>query len=131
VMAPLEAEYDQQPTAANETLAPAAAAALVKAPALEEVQHVRLHTPPLTYEIAHAPQNVHFSAAGTGCAVLNTRVVWRTAQPPPPPPPPVRFLSTFQTKRTKDKKHRSERQSSSGCFSIRLFELTTFQEKKT
>ena len=36
----------------------------------EEEQHVRLHTPPLTYDVPHLPQNVEFSIAGTGCAIL-------------------------------------------------------------
>jgi hypothetical protein len=36
----------------------------------EEEQHVRLHTPPLTYDVPNLPQNVELSIAGTGCAIL-------------------------------------------------------------
>ena len=36
----------------------------------EELQHLRQHTPPLTYDVPSLPQNVEFSIAGTGCTVL-------------------------------------------------------------
>ena len=36
----------------------------------EEGQHVRLHTPPLIYDVSNLPQNVELSIAGMGCAIL-------------------------------------------------------------
>ena len=40
---------------------------------LEELQHLRQHTPPLTYDVPSLPQNVEFSIAGTGCTILQVR----------------------------------------------------------
>lgn len=36
----------------------------------DEQQSVRLHTPPLTYEIPSLPQNIETAITGAGCAVL-------------------------------------------------------------
>lgn len=36
----------------------------------EEQQNVRMHTPPLTYDIPSLPQNVEVTISGTGCAIL-------------------------------------------------------------
>ena len=37
---------------------------------LEELQHLRQHTPPLIYDVPSLPQNVEFSIAGTGCTII-------------------------------------------------------------
>jgi len=38
---------------------------------LEEHQKMRIHTPPLTYEVpGELPQNVELTISGTGCAVV-------------------------------------------------------------
>ena len=41
---------------------------------LEEMQNLRQHTPPLTYDILSLPQNIAFSIAGTGCAILQVHL---------------------------------------------------------
>lgn len=42
---------------------------------LHEQQHVRLHTPPLIYDVPSLPQNVELSIAGTGCAILQVLIM--------------------------------------------------------
>ena len=39
----------------------------------EEQQNVRMHTPPLTYDIPSLPQNVEVTISGTGCAIVQVR----------------------------------------------------------
>lgn len=58
---PLVLSYDDEDGYGNET----------HTMALEEHQSLRMHTPPLTYEVPNGlPQNVELTVAGTGCAVL-------------------------------------------------------------
>lgn len=40
----------------------------------QEHQNVRMHTPPLTYDIPSLPQNVQATISGTGCAVLQVSI---------------------------------------------------------
>ncbi|XP_046454359.1 C3 and PZP-like alpha-2-macroglobulin domain-containing protein 8 isoform X2 [Daphnia pulex] len=48
----------------------------------EEQQNVRMHTPALTYDIPSLPQNVEVTLSGTGCAIIQTKVYWKTVEPP-------------------------------------------------
>ena len=45
----------------------------VKTLSLEQLQNVRIHTPPLIYDVANLPQEVQFSVSGAGCATLQVR----------------------------------------------------------
>lgn len=42
----------------------------------QEHQSVRMHTPPLNYDIPSLPQNVQATISGTGCAVLQVCVAF-------------------------------------------------------
>lgn len=46
----------------------------------QEQQNVRMHTPPLTYDIPSLPQKVEVTLSGTGCAILQVYsicpIVW-------------------------------------------------------
>jgi hypothetical protein len=90
---PIELDYDAD-VSDNETTV----IVETKVNALEEVQHIRLHTPPLTYEIPRVPQNVEFAISGTGCAVLQSRVYWKTTKPIPPEiPAPLAIFVTMKS----------------------------------
>ena len=47
----------------------------------EEQQNVRMHTPPLTYDIPSLPQNVQVTISGTGCAIVQVNWSFTIAIP--------------------------------------------------
>ncbi|XP_057381255.1 uncharacterized protein LOC130703811 [Daphnia carinata] len=62
----------------------------------EEQQNVRMHTPPLTYDIPSLPQNVEVTMSGTGCAILQTKVCWKTLEPPVPEASSVSMFASVE-----------------------------------